>query len=51
MVHRYTLVVHPLTLGQGMTLFGDLGVRLELEETIVTGKGSIIAFYRPGSVA
>jgi dihydrofolate reductase len=51
LVDRYTLLLHPLTLGQGMTLFGDLDVRLELEETVVTGKGVIIAFYRPGSVA
>jgi dihydrofolate reductase len=51
MVDRYTLSLYPLTLGQGMTLFGDLDVRLELEETVVTGTGVIIAFYRPGSVA
>jgi dihydrofolate reductase len=51
LVDRYTLLLHPLTLGRGMTLFGDLGVRLELEETVVTGTGVIIAFYRPGSVA
>ncbi|HEY0534742.1 MAG TPA: dihydrofolate reductase family protein [Actinoplanes sp.] len=51
LVDRYTLLLHPLTLGQGMTLFGDLDVRLELEDTVVTGKGVIIAFYRPGSVA
>lgn len=51
LVDRYTLLLHPLTLGSGRTLFGGLGVRLELEETVVTGKGVIIAFYRPGSVA
>jgi dihydrofolate reductase len=51
LVDRYTLLLHPLTLGQGMTLFGDLDVRLELEETVVTGKGVIIAFYRPGGVS
>ncbi|MEV6850735.1 dihydrofolate reductase family protein [Actinoplanes sp. NPDC051411] len=51
LVDRYTLLLHPLTLGQGTTLFGDLEVRLDLEETVVTGKGVIIAFYRPGSVA
>jgi dihydrofolate reductase len=49
LVDRYTLVLHPLTLGSGMTLFGDLAVRLELERTVVTGKGVIVAFYRPGS--
>jgi len=51
LVDRYVLVLHPLTLGQGMTLFGDQEVSLELEETVVTGKGVIIAFYRPGSAA
>jgi dihydrofolate reductase len=51
LVDQYVLVLHPLTLGQGTTLFGDLEVRLELEETVVTGKGVIIAFYRSGSVA
>jgi dihydrofolate reductase len=51
LVDRYTLLLHPLTLGRGMTLFGDLDVRLELEETVVTGTGVIIAFYRPGSAA
>ena len=51
LVDRYTLLLHPLTVGEGNTLFGDLDVRLELEETVVTGKGVIIAFYRPGSVA
>jgi dihydrofolate reductase len=50
LVDRYVLVLHPLTLGQGTTLFGDLEVGLELEETVVTGKGVIVAFYRPGSV-
>lgn len=51
LVDQYVLVMHPLTLGQGTTLFGDREVHLELEETVVTGTGVIIAFYRPGSVA
>jgi dihydrofolate reductase len=51
LVDRYSLSLYPLTLGEGMTLFGELDVRLELEETVVTGTGVIIAFYRPGSVA
>ena len=51
LVDRYVLVLHPLTLGQGRTLFGDQEVGLELEETVVTGTGVIVAFYRPGSVA
>ena len=51
LVDRYTLLLHPLTLGEGTTLFGGLDVRLELEETVVTGKGVIIAYYRPGSAA
>jgi dihydrofolate reductase len=51
LVDQYVLVLHPLTLGQGMTLFGDLEVTLTIEETVVTGKGVIIAFYRPGSPA
>ena len=51
LVDRYTLLLHPITLGEGSRLFGDLEVRLELEETVVTGTGVIIANYRPGSVA
>jgi dihydrofolate reductase len=51
LVDRYTLVLHPLTLGSGRTLFGESEVRLDLDETVVTDKGLIIAFYRPGSVA
>jgi dihydrofolate reductase len=51
LVDRYTLLLHPITVGEGNTLFGDLDVRLELEETVVTGKGVIIAYYRPGSAA
>jgi dihydrofolate reductase len=51
LVDSYTLLLHPITLGEGTRLFGDLDVRLELVETVVTGKGVIIAYYRPGSVA
>ncbi len=51
LVDRYTLLLHPITLGEGIRLFDGLDARLELEETVVTGKGVIIAYYRPGSVA
>lgn len=48
LVDRYTLLVHPLTLGRGTRLFEGPAplTELELTDTVVTTTGVIIAHYR-----
>jgi dihydrofolate reductase len=46
LVDVYTLSIHPLTLGTGTTLFGDVATTLELVETVPTTTGVVIATYR-----
>ncbi len=47
LVDRYTLLIHPLTLGSGMRLFEGPAPLTEFELTgsVTTGKGVIIAHY------
>jgi dihydrofolate reductase len=48
LIDRYTLLIHPLTLGSGMRLFDGPAPLTELELTgsVTTGTGVIIAHYR-----
>jgi dihydrofolate reductase len=46
LVDTYVLSVFPLTLGSGMTLFGDVETTMELVDTVSTTAGVIIATYR-----
>jgi dihydrofolate reductase len=47
LIDRYTLLIHPLTLGSGMRLFKGPAplTELELTRSVTTGKGVIIAHY------
>jgi dihydrofolate reductase len=48
LIDHYTLLIHPLTLGQGKRLFGDAAAPLtefDLTATVTTPKGVIIAHY------
>jgi dihydrofolate reductase len=47
LIDRYTLLIHPLTLGRGARLFEQPGplTEFELTGTVITGKGVIIAHY------
>lgn len=49
LIDRYTLLIHPLVLGQGQRLFDERGpgVDFELIDSVVTTKGVIIATYEP----
>jgi dihydrofolate reductase len=49
LIDRYTLLIHPLVLGQGHRLFDERGpgVDFELADSVVTSKGVIIATYQP----
>jgi dihydrofolate reductase len=49
LIDRYTLLIHPLALGQGRRLFDDRGPGLDFEliESVITSKGVIIATYQP----
>jgi dihydrofolate reductase len=49
LIDRYTLLIHPLVLGQGHRLFDERGpgVDFELTDSVVTSKGVIIATYQP----
>ena len=51
LVDRYTLLIHPLTLGSGTRLFEAGGPLTEFELTgsVTTTKGVIIARYAPGA--
>ena len=51
LVPEFVLLIHPLLLGRGQTLFGDDGssAQLELVETKTTPRGVIIATYRPAA--
>jgi len=48
LIDRYTLLIHPLVLGEGQRLFADCGrpADLELEGSKTTGTGVVIATYR-----
>jgi dihydrofolate reductase len=50
MIDRYTLLIHPLTLGSGVGMFGSAAPMTELELTgvIATTTGVIIAHYVRG---
>jgi dihydrofolate reductase len=47
LIDRYTLLIHPLTVGTGTRLFGDPAPLTEFELTgrVPTAKGVIIAHY------
>ena len=47
LVDRYSLLIHPLVLGQGVRLFDETSPRTEftLTHSVVTGTGVIIATY------
>jgi dihydrofolate reductase len=49
LIDRYTLLIHPLALGQGRRLFDDRGPGLDFEliDSVITSKGVIIATYQP----
>jgi dihydrofolate reductase len=47
LVDAYTLLIHPLVLGGGRTLFGAHPVGLRLESAVPTSTGVIMATYRP----
>jgi dihydrofolate reductase len=48
LIDAYTLVIHPVVLGEGQRLFGDGGspAELELVGSKTTGTGVVIATYR-----
>lgn len=48
LIDRYTLLIHPLTLGSGMRLFDGPAplTEWELTDSVTTGTGVIIAHYR-----
>jgi len=50
LIDRYTLLIHPLTLGAGTRLFTDAAPLTEfaLTRSVTTGKGVIIAHYERG---
>ena len=50
LIDGYTLLIHPLVLGQGQRLFADGGspAELELVGSKTTGTGVVIATYRTG---
>ena len=47
LIDRYTLLIHPLTLGSGTRLFEGPAplAEFELTRSVTTGKGVIIAYY------
>ena len=49
LVDEYVLLIHPLVVGPGRRLFDDAApaARLRLVSSVTTGKGVIIATYRP----
>jgi dihydrofolate reductase len=48
LIDEYLLLIHPLVLGSGRRLFADGNVAsLELQDTLVTTTGVVIATYRP----
>jgi len=51
LIDEYVLQIVPLILGSGQRLFRDGAsrVRLELVESVTTGKGVVIATYRPAT--
>ena len=51
LVDEFHFVMHPLTLGGGMTLLGDLGERMKLErvEARLFRSGVVLMVYRPVS--
>jgi dihydrofolate reductase len=47
LIDRYLLMMHPVVLGRGVRMFGeDSDVALELERSVTTTTGVIIATYR-----
>ena len=46
----YILLIHPLVLGTGRHLFGDLHQPLTLTDSETTTTGVVIAAYKPGAV-
>jgi dihydrofolate reductase len=53
LIDEYTLLIHPLVLGSGHRLFPDDGpvVQLQLETSVPTTTGVLIATYRPATAA
>jgi len=49
LIDRYILLVHPLTLGTGHHLFGDLRQPLVLEHSETTTTGVVITTYTPAT--
>ncbi|HEY7268083.1 MAG TPA: dihydrofolate reductase family protein [Solirubrobacterales bacterium] len=48
LIDEYLLLIHPLVLGSGRRLFADgTAASLELQDTLVTTTGVVIATYRP----
>ena len=50
LIDEYILLIHPLVLGTGRRLFGDLHQPLTLEHSEHTTTGVVINTYRPASV-
>ena len=51
LIDEYVLLIHPLILGEGKRLFADDGsyASLQLVSSKTTGKGVLIATYRPSN--
>lgn len=49
LIDVYMLYVHPVAIGQGIHLFGELadGVQLELLKTKTFDSGTVLTYYRP----
>jgi len=51
-IDEFTLLIHPLVLGEGQRLFdGDTEVKLDLVDAVGTTTGVVIATYRPAAGA
>jgi hypothetical protein len=46
LIDRYLLMIHPVVLGRRVRMFGDCEVALELERSVTTTTGVVIATYR-----
>src|SRR5262249_40178774 len=51
LIDEFVLLIHPLLLGSGRRLFGDVGpdAKLRLAGSTTTDKGVVIATYHPES--
>jgi dihydrofolate reductase len=49
LIDEYQIVVHPIVLGEGKTMFAGLGeqVPLRLTKTRVFGNGNVVLWYEP----